>query len=196
MIEFVQSESPITVATIAASEALRDALAAAIARSPSLRSVGTFAGVDEMIDVTRGQHVDVALGFLPPRDSSSLLKWRSLFDAGTTLLFLSTYPDERDALRSAMAGAAGFVTRLVRTGEIVNTIVEVANGGTLSSAMVGTRLQQVQQGSWHLEVSERELAVVRAALGRLKTADIAKELRCSKADVLAVLCHVSECIDS
>ncbi|MGE3985473.1 MAG: hypothetical protein AB7G38_14995 [Dehalococcoidia bacterium] len=196
MNELGRSESPITVATIAGSAALRDVLDASFARRPWLQSVGTFAHIDEAVDAAGGARVDVALGFLPPRDSSSLLKWRSLFDAGTSLLFLSTYPNEREALRSGMAGAAGFVTRLVKTEEIVSSIVEVSNGAMFPSPMAATWLQQVEQGSWHQQLTELELAVAREALGGQRTAEIARKLGCSHQAVLGVLGAVSDRIDS
>ncbi len=159
--------------------------------------IGTFAHIDALVEAAELPHADVAVGFTPPRDASSLLQWRTLHDAGTALLFLSTYPDERDTLCSAIAGAAGFVTQLVRTPEIVSSIVDVANGAVFPlSPAGGTWLHPHELGAWHLNLNEREQAVVGAALKRRKTPEIAVEVGCSEDDVRSILCDICNRIRS
>jgi DNA-binding NarL/FixJ family response regulator len=73
----------------------------------------------------------------------------------TKVIILTSFADDEALFASIMAGAAGYVLKQVRGGELVRSVKTVAQGGSLlDPAVTGTVLDRLRKGK-HLLKDER-----------------------------------------
>jgi EAL domain-containing protein (putative c-di-GMP-specific phosphodiesterase class I) len=144
---------------------LRTALAELLAHEEELELIGTAADAEEAIALAVDHRPDVAVVdvVMPagggPRATREILR----SSPGTRVIALSAHEDRRTVLEMFRAGAVGYLVKGAAGGDIVQSIVQVARGGTSLSAEVIDSL--VSELSSHLR-REEEASLDRAGRER------------------------------
>src|ERR671918_1149797 len=118
---------------------------------------GEAGGVQEAVDVAASVRPDVVIMDVRLEDGNGIEATREIRAArpDTKVIILTSFADDEALFASIMAGAAGYVLKQVRGGELVRSVKTVAQGGSLlDPAVTGTVLDRLRKGK-HLLKDER-----------------------------------------
>ncbi|HET8640643.1 MAG TPA: response regulator transcription factor [Pseudonocardiaceae bacterium] len=128
-------------------EVVRQGVAALLESQPDMVVVGEAATAAQALARIPALRPDVAVLDVRLPDGDGVSVCRELRNKMPDLvcLMLTSYGDDEALFESVMAGAAGYVLKEVRGGDLVNAIRVVANGGSLldqaATAKLFTRLR-------------------------------------------------------
>lgn len=130
-------------------EIVRDGIKALLADAEGIQVVGEAGTVRDAVTRAAALEPDVIVMDVRLTDGSGIDATREILASrpGTRVLMLTTYSDDDAMLASIMAGAAGYVLKQVRGGDLVRAIRTVGAGRNLLDAAV-TRgvLDRIRQG--------------------------------------------------
>lgn len=133
---------------------------------------------------------------LPGRGGLDLLaeatrRWPQL-----PVLVLSSYPEEEFGLRCLQAGAAGYVEKSSRAGEISGAVRKVLAGGRYVSPLLAEQLavaaRRPLESRPHQLLSARELQVLKLVASGLTLHEIAAELKLGERTVATYRARLRE----
>ena len=165
-----------------------DGLVAAIERSTDLELVATCRDGAEALRRIRADEPDVAVLDLrmPGLGALAVLEDLAASGTGCHVLVLSVHVDGDEVHRCLSLGAAGYVAKDARRGEICDAIRRIAAGGTVLSgeamASVASELQQRRTADRPL-LSSRESEILGLLATGASAPDIAAGLYLSTATV-------------
>jgi two-component system response regulator DevR len=123
-------------------EIVRQGITALLETQPDIQVVGEASTVAEALARVPALRPDVAVLDLRLPDGDGVQVCRELREKLPDLacLMLTSYADDEALFESVMAGAAGYVIKEVRGGDLVNAIRTVANGGSLLDVTATSQL--------------------------------------------------------
>lgn len=133
---------PIGVILVEDEPATLDHLMQVIQSSPALQLMGVASTVRDaysLLFMTQPKVALIDLG-LPDSSGIEIIKWLSKNKPETEPLVITTFGDEDHVLRSLEAGATGYLLKDYSNDELIEHIVEVANGGSPISPLVARQL--------------------------------------------------------
>ena len=133
---------PITVAIIEDDRGTREALAALLAREPSLRLSRAYASGEEALAGLPGQWPDVLLADIRLQGVSGIECTAALkkLRPQMQVLMLTTYEDSELIFDSLRAGASGYVLKKTAPAELIQAIEQVHGGGAPMSMEVARKV--------------------------------------------------------
>jgi two-component system response regulator DevR len=138
-------------------EVVRQGIRVLLESSPDFRVVAEAGTVREAIQAAEATNPDVVVMDVRLSDGSGIEATREIRARRpqTQVLMLTTYADDEALFASIMAGAAGYVLKQVRGGELVRSIRTVGAGeNLLDPAVTKSVLERLRRGK-HLLKDER-----------------------------------------
>ena len=138
-------------------EVVRQGIRALLEAAGGIVVAGEAGGVREAVDVAASVRPDVVIMDVRLEDGSGIEATREIRAArpDTKVIILTSFADDDALFASIMAGAAGYVLKQVRGGELVRSVRTVAQGGSLlDPAVTGAVLDRLRKGK-HLLKDER-----------------------------------------
>ena len=138
-------------------EVVRQGIRALLEAAGGIVVAGEAGGVQEAVEVAASVRPDVVIMDVRLEDGSGIEATREIRAArpDTKVIILTSFADDEALFASIMAGAAGYVLKQVRGGELVRSVKTVAQGGSLlDPAVTGTVLDRLRKGK-HLLKDER-----------------------------------------
>ena len=136
-------DSGVTTVVIVDDQALvRAGLRMILDQVPDLEVVGEAADGRQALDLIASTRPDVALMDIrmPVMDGTEATRRIALADAGTRVLMLTTFGEDRQVVEALRAGAAGFLLKDVDPPDLVHAIGVIARGDALLSPAIVRRL--------------------------------------------------------
>jgi two-component system, NarL family, response regulator DevR len=135
-------ERPVRVFLIDDHEVVRQGVIALLAAQPDMVVAGEAATAAQALARIPALRPDVAVLDirLPDGDGVHVCRELRIKLPGLACLMLTSYGDDEALFESVMAGAAGYVLKGVRGGDLVNAIRVVAAGGSLLDQTATARL--------------------------------------------------------
>ena len=171
-------------------EVVRMGLRLVLDEIPGVRLVGEATGADEAIVCCQQLQPDLVIMDIKMPGRSGIQACREITERWSAIrvIMLSSFIDD-DLLAEAIdAGASGYVTKNVGTGELVRALEAVRQGGASFDPAITQRVLEMvrrrsRQGNPFAELTKRELVVLHLlSLGKSNT-EIADELLLSEKTV-------------
>lgn len=126
----------------------QDHLVRVIESCPRLKLLGVASTVQDAYTLLFMTNPDVALIDLGLPDSSGIgvIEWLSKYKPETESLVTTAFGDEDHVVRSLEAGASGYLLKDYSNEELIEHILEVANGGSPISPLIARQLLFKIQG--------------------------------------------------
>lgn len=135
-----ESAPKVTVIVVDDHETVRTGVRVALEEAPGLDLVGEAATAGEAVAIARQLEPDIAIVDLALPDSDGVTLCRDLRTSGATAcVVLTSYANAEAQFAAAVGGAAAFVSKTVRTHELVDVLGRVASGETLLDADAARR---------------------------------------------------------
>ncbi|MCE2744550.1 MAG: response regulator transcription factor [Burkholderiales bacterium] len=140
-------EKPVGVILVEDEPATQDHLIRVIESSPKVELLGTASNVQDAYSLLFMTNPKVALIDLGLPDSSGIevIQWLSKHKPDTECLVITTFGDEDHVVRSLEAGASGYLLKDYSNTELIEHILEVANGGSPISPLIARQLLSKMQ---------------------------------------------------
>src|ERR1700716_4764267 len=138
-------------------EVVRDGVKSLIDADDDLTVVAEAASVQEAIDQAVKNKPDVVVMDVRLADGSGIEATREIRARldGTQVLMLTSFADDEALFASIMAGAAGYVLKQIRGGELIRAIRAVGRGQSLlDPAVTASVLDRLRKGK-HLLLDEK-----------------------------------------
>ena len=144
-------------------EIVRSGIKSLLAATDDLRVVAEAETVQQAVAEALRSRPDVVVMDIRLADGSGIEATREIRDRlpGTQVLMLTSFADDEALYASIMAGAAGYVLKQIRGGELVRGIRAVGAGQSLLDPLVtGAVLERLRRGK-HL-LKDQKLAALSA----------------------------------
>lgn len=140
---------PVGVILVEDEPATQDHLTEVIESSNKLKLLGVANTVQDAYSLLFMTNPDVALIDLGLPDSSGIevIQWLSKNKPDTECLVITAFGDEDHVVRSLEAGASGYLLKDYSNDELIDHILEVANGGSPISPLIARQLLFKMQNS-------------------------------------------------
>jgi DNA-binding NarL/FixJ family response regulator len=128
------------------------------------------------LDALVNNPVDVILADIrmPVMDGITLVKTLRAQHNSTPVLMLTTFDDSELFVQSLKAGANGFLLKDVSLEKLVSSLEALAQGaGFLAEGSMLQELQQLKKNEQKIDLSERELQILRLLAGGFSNKEIA-----------------------
>lgn len=163
---------------------IRSLMASLIKGEEIFELCGEASGVSDALKIAEECQPDVAIVDISLDDGNGidLLKKLLRRQPGMKILVCSTHDDLVFAPRVLDAGAHGYISKRAEHNQILEALMQVAEGNTWLSPEVQSRLDVAQDGSQFkgiASLSNRELEVLRLVSKGLTPAKIAEQLHLS-----------------
>jgi two-component system, NarL family, response regulator len=160
----------------------RQGLATIISRASDMKVVAQAENGQQAIDLFREHQPDVTLMDLRMPEVNGVEAIGAIHAEfkSARIIVLTTYDSDEDIYRGLQAGAKGYLLKETEPDELLNAIRTVYQGQQYIPPDVGAKLVQRLRNP---ELSERELAVLRAMAQGMSNADIAAALNISEGTV-------------
>ena len=160
---------PFGVILVEDEPATQDHLARVIESSTRLKLLGVASSVQDAYSLLFMTDPKVALIDLGLPDSSGIevIEWLSKNKPQTECLVITAFGDEDHVVRSLEAGASGYLLKDYSNEELIEHILEVANGGSPISPLIARQLLFKIQ---HEKVTENNLLQAKADLDETRKA--------------------------
>ena len=168
---------------------VRDGLVAMIGKWSDMTVVAEAQDGREAVEKWKQHHPDVTLLDLrmPLLDGVEAIDQIRECDGTARVILLTTFDDEEDIYRGIRAGAKSYLLKGAPREDILNCIRSVHRGETVVSSLVAAKLAGRVSGP---ELTERELAVLRALATGQSNKMIARSLFISETTVKAHLKNI------
>lgn len=117
---------------------------------------------------------------MPGRSGLEMLPFFRAERPALPIVVLSMYPAEQYALRAFQAGAAGYVTKDMDAGDLIDSIRKVAKGGRYMTAAVVEQLLDAKERATdvaaHKQLSSREYEIMLLIVRGTKLTEIGKQM--------------------
>lgn len=165
---------------------VRDGLAAMIGKWTDMSVVAEAKDGREAVELWRRHRPDVALLDLrmPELDGVAAIDEIRKLDPSARVIILTTFDNDEDIYRGISAGAKGYLLKDAPREVILNCIRMVHRGETFVPPSVATKLAARVSA---VELTERELAVLRALAKGQSNKEIGRSLFINEATVKAHL---------
>jgi DNA-binding NarL/FixJ family response regulator len=169
---------------------VREGLRGMLATADDLRVVAEAGGAAEAVAAVRAHAPDVVLMDLrmPGGDGVEATARVLAQHPSVRVVVLTTYETDADILRAVEAGAAGYLLKDVSRAELAQAIRAAARGETVLAPSVAAKL--VSRMRSPVELSRREIEVLRLVARGRTNAEIGRELLISEARVKTHLLRV------
>jgi DNA-binding NarL/FixJ family response regulator len=156
---------PIHVLLVDDHEVVRRGLRELLSDEPDIEVVAEAGGVDEALAVAMHVEPDVAVVDMRLGDGDGVTLCRALRSRPNPpqCLMLTAFDDEEAMVGAIMAGAAGYLLKLVKGQDVVTAVREVAAGRSLLDPLTTARVLDKMRNPPHDELenlTERERAVL------------------------------------
>jgi two-component system, NarL family, response regulator len=160
----------------------RQGLATIISRDSDMKVIAQAENGQQAIDLFREHQPDVTLMDLrmPEVNGVEAIGAIHVEFKSARIIVLTTYDSDEDIYRGLQAGAKGYLLKETEPDELLNAIRTVYQEQQYIPPDVGAKLVQRLRNP---ELSERELAVLRAMAQGMSNADIAAALNISEGTV-------------
>jgi two-component system response regulator DevR len=151
------SAQPIRVMLVDDHEVVRQGIRALLEAAGDIVVAGEAGGVREAVEVAASVRPDIVIMDVRLEDGSGIEATREIRTArpDTKVIMLTSFADDEALFASIMAGAAGYVLKQVRGGELVHSVKSVARGESLlDPAVTGAVLDRLRKGK-HLLRDEK-----------------------------------------
>jgi two-component system response regulator DevR len=155
--EVSPKQPPLRVLLVDDHEVVRDGVKALLQATEDIVVTGEAGSVREAIDEADRTRPDVVVMDVRLADGSGIEATREILakHQKTTVIMLTSFADDEALFASIMAGAAGYVLKQVRGGELVRAIRTVGKGDSLlDPAVTSTVLDRLRKGK-HLLTDEK-----------------------------------------
>ncbi len=176
-----------------------------VMREPDMTVVGEAGDGEEAVELANRLHPDVIVMDInmPKLNGIEATKQIKALYPATAVLILTAYDNEQYIFALLEAGAAGYLLKNVRGGELVDAIRAVNAGESVLHPSIARRVigrlispAASQAGGAAVELlSERELDVLKLAAKGLSNKDIAEELFLSPRTVQTHLSNIFNKLD-
>lgn len=138
----MSSHSRVSVVIVDDQSLVRAGLRMILDQTPDLEVVGEAADGRQALDLIARTRPDVALMDIrmPVLDGIEATRRIAATDAGTRVLMLTTFGEDRQVVESMRAGASGFLLKDVDPPDLVHAISVVARGDALLAPAIVRRL--------------------------------------------------------
>ena len=187
---------PITILLVDDHRVVRQGVRAFLTTQPDLLVVAEAEGGTEAVQLA-AQHVpDVALMALvmPGMDGVEATRQLKRVSPRTQVIVLTSYHDDEHVFPALRAGALSYLLKDVSVDVLADAVRKAARGEAVLHPRIAARVIKELQGGLHdgpnpyMQLSERELDVLRLIAGGLSNSDIAARLILSEKTVKG---HVS-----
>jgi two-component system, NarL family, response regulator len=161
---------------------VRQGLATIINRDPEMTAIAQAENGQQAIDMFREYQPDVTLMDLrmPKMGGVESITAICAEFKQARIAVLTTYDSDEDIYRGLQAGAQGYLLKDAKPGELLNAIRAIHNGQKYIPPEVGAKLLQRIS---NLELSERELEVLRLMAQGMGNQEIATALSISESTI-------------
>lgn len=131
------------------------------------------------LDALANNPVDIILADIrmPVMDGITLVKTLRAQQNLTPVLMLTTFDDSELFVQSLKAGANGFLLKDVSLEKLVSSLEALAQGaGFLAEGNMLQELQQLKKNEQKIDLSERELQILRLLAGGFSNKEIARAI--------------------
>ncbi|MCD4535421.1 response regulator transcription factor [Nocardioides sp. cx-169] len=149
MTDDAASREPIRVFLLDDHEIVRRGIKELLESEPDIVVIGESSSAVEAVSRIPALHPDVAIldGRLPDGSGIDVCRDVRSVDPSIHALILTSYDDDEALFASIMAGAAGYVLKQVRGGDLIDTVRRVAAGQSmLDPAVTAQVLERVRNG--------------------------------------------------
>lgn len=173
---------------------VRDGLAAMIGKWSDISVVAEAENGRDAVDQWKRHRPDVALLDLrmPVLDGVGAIEEMRAIDSTARVILLTTFDGEEDVYRGLRAGAKAYLLKDAPREDILSCIRRVYNGETVVPSFVAAKLAGRISA---VELTDRELVVLRAVATGQSNKDIGRSLFISEATVKAHLKSVFAKLD-
>jgi DNA-binding NarL/FixJ family response regulator len=181
----------IRVLTVDDHAVVRAGIAAMIANTPDIAVVAEAGDGTEALDRYADEKPDVVLMDLrmPRLDGVQAIRAIRASDPRARIVALTTYEGDADIHRALSAGACAYLVKDVLVAELVNAIRSAAAGKRVIPAAVARTLAEFTP---RVELTDREVEVLRLVAKGLRNKDIARVLGRADATVKVHLKNILE----
>lgn len=133
---------PVKVVIVEDETWMRENLAQEINRDPSLRCVNSYRTGEEALQSISGDRPDVVLMDinLPGMDGVECIKRLRAILPEVRCLMLTVYEESDKIFNSLLAGASGYLLKRTATAELLESIRQVAGGGSPMSSSIARKV--------------------------------------------------------
>ena len=160
----------------------RQGLKRLLAEQEGFDVVAEASDASDALRRVREEEFDVALldVNMPGRSGLEMLPSFKAERPSLPIVVLSMYPAEQYALRAFQAGAAGYVTKDMDAGDLIDSIRKVAKGGRYMTAAVVEQLLDAKERATDdaalKQLSSREYEIMLLIVRGTKLTDIGKQM--------------------
>ena len=183
----------LSIFVVSANERLQSVLARLLERHPILHYADGSPNAREALDRVGRVRPDLLVSDSPPANVHEVLIWREIRGYGPRLLMLTNYVHEHDVFLSILAGASGLILAPAgRSRALLDSILRVAQGGSLIPERLITRLHGIAIGEEPSRLDEAERRVLRLITEGRRDQEIATEEAATLGQVRSWVASIAE----
>ena len=188
------SRPPIRVVLADDHTIVREGTAELLRRAGDIEVIGQASDGLEALNTVKEMHPDVLVLdlMMPGIDGLEVARRVRQASPGTAVLILTAHEDRQYVMAALEAGAAGYMSKSDRGGDVIDAVRSVAAGRTALSPRVASSVvaRALGDSDESASLTAREKDVLRAVARGLSNKQIATDLQMSERTVQTHLTHV------